>query len=161
MTFLASESALLRTARLLVASLILASAALAAGNARADDALFQQLGGKPGITQFTNTFVQRISEDPRIKDFFADTDLQRLSLLLSEQFCDLSGGPCQYKGRDMREAHKNMGVRTAHFNALAENLQIAMAQHGVPNRAAGKLIALLAPMHGDVVRPMVGQAAAK
>ncbi len=161
MTFFASESALLRTARLVVASLILASAALAAGNARADDTLFQQLGGKPGIATFTNTFVQRISEDPRIKDFFADTDLQRLSLLLSEQFCDLSGGPCQYKGRDMREAHRNMGVRSAHFNALAENLQIAMEQHGVPSRAALKLVALLAPMHGDVVGPVVGKAAAK
>jgi hemoglobin len=123
----------------------------AAFAAHADDSLFQQLGGKRGIEKFTADFVQIIAADPRIERFFKDTDLQRLELLLAEQFCDLSGGPCKYKGRGMRQAHAGMGVNTAHFNALAEGLQIAMEKNGVPNRAAARLIALLAPMHGDVV----------
>jgi hemoglobin len=124
---------------------------LLAGTAQADDSLFKELGGKRGIEKFTADFVQIIAVDPRIETFFKDTDLQRLESLLSEQFCALSGGPCKYQGRGMRESHKDMGVNTAHFNALAENLQIAMEKNAVPSRAAGKLIALLAPMHRDVV----------
>jgi hemoglobin len=123
----------------------------AASAAHADDSLFQQLGGKRGIEKFTADFVQIVAADPRIERFFKDTDLQRLELLLAEQFCELAGGPCKYKGRSMREAHADISVNTAHFNALAEGLQIAMEKNGVPNRAAARLIALLAPMHGDVV----------
>jgi hemoglobin len=123
---------------------------LAAG-AHADDSLFKALGGKPGIEKFTADFVQIVAADPRIERFFKDTDLQRLELLLAEQFCSLAGGPCKYQGRSMKEAHADMGVNTAHFNALAEGLQIAMEKNGVPHRAAARLVALLAPMHRDVV----------
>lgn len=137
-----------RIIQTMVAALLLSVAATAA---HANDALFEQLGGKRGIEKFTADFVQIVAADPRIASFFKETDLQRLELLLTEQFCSLAGGPCKYQGRSMKEAHVDMKVNTAHFNALAEGLQIAMEKNGVPQRAAAQLVALLAPMHRDVV----------
>ncbi|UUZ53037.1 hypothetical protein LP419_29110 [Massilia sp. H-1] len=40
-------------------------------------------------------------------------------------------GPCVYSGRDMVASHDEMGVKAAHFNALAEDLQIAMEKRQV------------------------------
>jgi hemoglobin len=131
-----------------LATLMLSLLAVAA---HADDSLYQSLGGKDGIRKFTAEFVQIIAKDPRIADKFVDADLQRLELLLSEQFCMLAGGPCQYKGVSMKEAHGQMGVTNAKFNALAEDLQIAMENNGVPSRAALQLVALLAPMQREIV----------
>lgn len=125
--------------------------ALLSPSARADDNLYQALGGKEKIQNFTHDFVQIIIKDPRIESFFKSTDLQRLELLLSEQFCTLAGGPCNYGGRSMKDTHRGLNVLNKDFNALAEDLLIAMERAGVPNRARNQLIAKLAPMQRDIV----------
>jgi hemoglobin len=116
-----------------------------------DSALYEQLGGKTGIRKFTHRFLEIVLADDRIKSKFDDANIDRLEGLLAEQFCDLSGGPCQYSGKDMHAAHKGMGINTAEFNALAEDLQIAMSEAGISSRASNRLISKLAPMYHDVV----------
>lgn len=115
------------------------------------DALYQSLGGKTGISTFVNSFVAIVLDDVRINKAFKETDTERLTSLLTEQFCELSGGPCKYSGRSMAEAHKDMQATNAHFNALAEDLQIAMEKHEVPSSVQNKLIAKLAPMQRPIV----------
>jgi len=44
-------------------------------------------------------------------------------------------------------------VRRADFNALVELLQVTMDARGVPVRAQNRLLALLAPMHRDIIEP--------
>ncbi len=117
----------------------------------AGDALYQQLGGKAGISKIVDDFLPIVLADARIKDAFKDADIERLGMLLIEQFCDLSGGPCKYSGKDMKSAHKDMAITNAHFNALAEDLQMAMEKNNIPSRAQNKLIAKLAPMQRTVV----------
>lgn len=115
------------------------------------DELYQSLGAKQGINTFVNSFVAIVLEDPRINKAFKETDTERLAQLLTEQFCELSGGPCKYSGRSMTESHKDMQVTNAHFNALAEDLQVAMEKHNVPSSVQNRLIAKLAPMQRAIV----------
>jgi len=116
-----------------------------------DDATFQGLGGKPGIRKIVDTFIPLILADPRIKESFTDTDMKNLAMRLEEQFCELSGGPCKYRGKDMVEIHDGLNITRAQFNALAEDLQIAMERVGVPARFQNKLVAKLAPMERGIV----------
>jgi hemoglobin len=51
----------------------------------------------------------------------------------------------------MKEAHANMDVTRSHFNALVEVLQTSMNARGIPFTRQNQLLALLAPMHRDVV----------
>jgi len=113
--------------------------------------LFDALGQKAGIRALMDDFVQRLRVDPRIGEQFKDTKLDQLASQLSDQVCQLSGGPCVYKGPDMKEAHANMDVTHAHFNALVEVLQQSLDARGVPFARQNQLLALLAPMHRDVV----------
>jgi hemoglobin len=122
-----------------------------AGAAPTKDAgLFNAFHGKEGIARIVDTFVDRNVADPRISEIFKNQDLVRLRRTLREQFCYLLGGGCDYSGRDMKSAHKGMGIQDADFNALVENLQFAMAKEGVSDRAQNKLLAILAPMHRDM-----------
>ncbi len=132
----------------LLASLISSSSAMAQAPA---DAVFQGLGGKPGIKKIVDTFVPGMQADPRLKEAFKDTDVKNLSMRLEQQFCQLSGGPCKYEGKDMKEIHDGLNVTNAEFNAVAENLQIAMEQHGVAPSVQNKLMAKLAPMQKAIV----------
>ena len=134
----------------MIAALLLC-AGLSAQAQTSSDELYQSLGAKQGISTFVNSFVAIVLEDGRINKAFKDTDTERLAAMLTEQFCELSGGPCKYSGRKMDDAHKDMGVSNAHFNALAEDLQVAMEKHQIPSPVQNKLIAKLAPMQRAIV----------
>ncbi len=115
------------------------------------EAALSGFGGLEGLRTMTNDFVLRLQKNPRTAPFFAESDVPKLTKSLTEQFCALLGGPCRYSGRDMKAVHTGMNVRTADFNALAEELQLAMIQAGISNTEQYRLIALLAPMQRDVV----------
>jgi hemoglobin len=117
----------------------------------ADDATFRGLGGKPGIRQIVATFVPLVLADPRIKETFSDSDMKHVAMRLEEQFCVLSGGPCEYKGDPMKEVHGGLKITNAQFNALAEDLQIAMERNAIPSHVQNKLVAKLAPMQRAIV----------
>lgn len=150
--------------KLVSCSLLLASSLAMAQTPYTEDSTYQGLGGKEGIKKITDTFVTLITADPRIKDSFTDFDMKQLNVRLQEQFCEFAGGPCKYTGkyhdkamegvgpvRDMKTVHQDLQITNAMFNALAEDLQIAMEQHNVPSSVALKLIAKLAPMQRDIV----------
>jgi hemoglobin len=129
-----------------------------------DDTVYRGLGGKEGIKNIVDTFVPLLLADARVKDSFSDFDMEQLHVRLREQFCEFAGGPCTYTGkyrdktmdgvgtvRDMSTVHQDLKITNAMFNALAEDLQIAMERNNVPNGVANKLIAKLAPMQRAIV----------
>jgi truncated hemoglobin YjbI len=141
--------------KLVAAVLLLSSCMAYAQTPYPDDAVFQGLGGKQGIKQIVETFFGIVLADVRIKDSFESADILQSKARIAEQFCELSGGPCQfagkYKGRDMKSVHEDFKLTNAHFNALTEDLQIAMERNHIPTSISNKLIAKLAPMQRDIV----------
>lgn len=112
--------------------------------------LYQALGERQGIEAIVEDLLYLIVEDERIAFQFKGIDVAHFHQQLSDQLCDLSGGPCQYTGREMRESHSAMGVTETQFNALTENLILAMEQNNIATGAQNRLLALLAPLHRDV-----------
>ena len=113
--------------------------------------VYDAFRGKEGIARIMEDFVPRIFADPRIAGHFKTTNPDRLKLMLTQQVCYLTGGPCEYSGRDMTEVHANLGLTNADFNALAEDLQVSMDKEDVPFRAQNRLLARLAPMQRVIV----------
>jgi len=118
--------------------------------------LYQRLGGKKAITAVVDEFVGRVAADSRINGYFKDTaaDPKRLAhfkMNLVDQICEASGGPCKYKGKDMKTAHAGMGITGADFNALVEDLVAALDKFHVGEREKNDLLGALGPMQKDIV----------
>ena len=113
--------------------------------------LFDAFGGKTGLRALMNDFVARLKADPRLAEAFKEANAANLSSQLTDQVCQLAGGPCVYNGPSMKEAHSSMDVTRADFNALVEVLQVSMDARGIPFTRQNQLLALLAPMHRDVI----------
>ena len=96
-------------------------------------------------------FVNRLLTDPRIGSHFKDAKPQPLKDSLTRQICQLSGGPCQYTGPDMKTAHGEMDITKTHFHALVEVLQASMDAQGIAFSQQNRLLALLAPMQRDII----------
>ena len=122
----------------------------------AKESLYNQLGGKKGITKVVDDFVGNVANDGRINKFFADTakDKKRLASFkgkLVDQICEASGGPCKYKGKDMKTAHQGMGISTADFNALVEDLVKALDKFKVGETEKNELLGALGGMKDQIV----------
>ncbi|HVF90097.1 MAG TPA: group 1 truncated hemoglobin [Blastocatellia bacterium] len=135
-----------------------ASASAPGYHARAgrQKSLYDRLGGKKAITAVVDQFVANVANDNRINKFFAKTasDPKRLAafkMKLVDQICEAGGGPCKYKGKDMKTAHAGMGIAEADFNALVEDLVAALDKFNVPATEKNELLGALGPMKGDIV----------
>lgn len=132
----------------LLPALVCACAALPG---QAQSVLYRSLGERPGIQRLMDDFVQRLKADGRIGPLFKDTNLQHLSEQLTEQVCELTGGPCKREGPTMKQAHQDMDIGHAEFNALVETLQDSMEAQGVAFSTQNRLLALLAPLHREII----------
>jgi len=114
------------------------------------DSLYQQLGERAGIASIVEDLLYRIVEDERINEQFRGIDVRQFHTNLTDQLCEISGGPCTYTGRPMREGHADMNVTDTQFNAMAENLILAMEENDVPTEAQNRLIKKLVPMYPQI-----------
>jgi hemoglobin len=121
--------------------------------AHASPTLYERIGGEAKLKATVDEFTNLILADDRINFTFADSDMNKFKKLIFEQLCEITQGPCKYTGRDMHEAHAKLNLNNAQFNALAEDLYIAFDRVHVPYRVQNQVIALLAPMQRDVVKP--------
>ncbi|MTI99345.1 MAG: group 1 truncated hemoglobin [Marinobacter adhaerens] len=138
----------------LIAPLLLGMAMVLVGcqsmSGQADASLYQQLGEREGIADVVEDLLYLIVEDDRINQQFKGMDVAQFHHNLTDQLCELSGGPCSYTGREMRELHSDMAITDTQFNALAENLILAMEENDIPTGAQNRLIKRLLPLYPDI-----------
>lgn len=125
----------------------------AATSAPADDQLYRAFGEKAGLVALMDDFMVRLLADPRTGPFFRPANQERVKEQLVDQFCALSGGPCVYRGADMKSSHINLDIKKSDFHALVEVLQHSMDARSIPFRKQNEMLALLAPMHRDIITP--------
>lgn len=119
-------------------------------NTEPENSLYQQLGERESIANVVEDLLYLIVEDERINQQFKGMDVAQFHHNLTDQLCELSGGPCAYTGREMRELHSDMAITDTQFNALAENLILAMEKNDIPTGAQNRLIKQLLPLYPDI-----------
>ena len=136
-----------------IAASALVSGASFAQTMAGDDQLYKAFGEKAGLVALMDDFMTRLVADPRTGPHFKPANQQRIKEQLVDQFCALGGGPCVYKGADMKSSHANLDIKKSDFNALVEVLQVSMDAKGIPFRKQNEMLALLAPMNRDIITP--------
>ena len=64
----------------------------------AEDTLFADMGGQPGIDRLVDASVDNYLADARIKAIFDESNIDRIRAEFKVQFCQVAGGPCAYTG---------------------------------------------------------------
>lgn len=138
-----------KSARLLAGGLVALS--LSAASFAADKTLYERLGGKEALQAVVGELWNVVAADTRINARFQNTKPEVFGGQLVDFLCQASGGPCQYKGKDMKAAHTGMKLDEAEFNALAEDTTKALNKFKVPAKEQGEVIGMLASLKGDVI----------
>lgn len=110
--------------------------------------LFDKLGGSAGVELAVDKFYDRVLSDDRIKHFFDGVDMKRQRAHQRAFLTYAFGGASHYDGRHLREAHqqlvKERGLRSEHFNAVAEDLIETLKEMGVSQELIDEVAAVVA-----------------
>jgi hemoglobin len=138
---------------------LLAAPAPAAPNQPAASAgeaatLYKRLGGYDALAAVTDDFIGRLATDPQLKKFFAghsEDSLKRIRQLIVDQLCAATGGPCVYVGRDMKTAHKGLGITEADWQTSVKHLVATLDKFKVPQKEKDEVLAAISSMKKDIV----------
>jgi hemoglobin len=116
--------------------------------------LYERLGGHEGVTGIVDSFTSNIAADKRVAMYFSKTTgpkLDYFKAMLVAQLCDLSGGGCEYTGKSMKEAHERMGIGDKQFDAVVQDLKLALEEKQVPADAQKELLDKIETLYTDIV----------
>src|SRR5262245_55763387 len=113
--------------------------------------LFEELGGKAAIAAVVDEFYARVLADPTLAPMVAGIDVDKLRRHQAAFLISALGGPNEYRGRGMRQAHAGLNITAAQFGAVAGHLSDALAACGVPAPTIDTVIGHVAQLQGDIV----------
>lgn len=116
--------------------------------------LYERLGGSDGIAGFVDAFFSRVQVDPQIGRFWqhrGDDGILREKKISVDYLSLATGGPVHYTDRDLRTAHKGMGISASDWSVFLGHAAQTMEALGLPQQEYQEVYALLENLEADIV----------
>ncbi len=149
------------SALVLVLTLAVASPAVLAGPQDDEDSdqpsLYDRLGGVYPIALVVDDLINRVAvnevlnANPAVYAARAPERYPGLKFQLTAMVCQATGGPCEYTGKSMKEAHEGMNINGEEWAALAADFKASLDKYGVPEAEQKELFAIVESTRGDIV----------
>ena len=118
------------------------------------DTLFEKLGGEAAVDAAVDIFYGKVMADDRINGFFEGIDMEKQAKKQKAFLTYAFGGPNNYSGRTMRNAHARLvkqGLDDSHFDAVLENLGGTLQELGVADDLIAEAAAIAETTRADVL----------
>ena len=119
-----------------------------------DESLYQRLGGASMIERAVDGFYLKVLADDRVRRFFDDIDMDTQRARQRDFLIYALGGPAQYTGKDLREAHQRLvdsGLSDIHFIIVCEHLVSTLNELGAPADAVVGVLTFLESKRDDIL----------
>lgn len=133
-------------------------------------ALYDRLGGQPGISNIVNDVMPRWLQDPRVNWdrkgvkppglFHQGSPVtwnptpQNVAVLkqhLIDFLALATGGPAHYTGKEIKPAHAGMQISNPEFDAAVGDLKASLDRLKVPNTEQKELLAIIESTRPEIV----------
>ncbi len=113
--------------------------------------LYERIGGEAAVRAAVDRFYERILADPELKGFFATVSMPRLKAHQLAFLSQVLGGPRQYSGASMRDAHSRLAIEQRHFDGVAVHLVETLRELNLPEEIITAIAAALTPLSAQIV----------
>ena len=148
-----------RTTVLAAAIVIIAAVATQTAMAQVKrPSLYERLGGTYSIATVIDDFIERLlvnatlNANPAIKEARTRVPKAGLKFHVTTLVCEVSGGPCKYTGRTMKESHERLNITPAEWDAMVADFKATLNKFNVPQREQQELITIVGTTKNDIVR---------
>ena len=113
--------------------------------------LYEVVGGTEALKLAVDRFYERVVADPQLAHFFEGQDIPRVKrhqvLLLSQ----VLGGPAEYSGRRLGEAHAQLRITEADYDRVVEHLLGTLRGLAVEDSVVSAVEGVVAGVRPDIV----------
>lgn len=113
--------------------------------------VYEAIGGAAAVDAAVDIFYRKVLVDDRISEFFDTVDMEDQHKKQKAFLTMAFGGPNDYTGKDMREAHANMNLEEEHFTAVAEALVGTLEELSVPQEHIDSIVGIAVSVKDDVL----------
>jgi hemoglobin len=138
-------------------ALVTSPAQLAIAQGAPTPSLYERLGGAYPIAVVVDDFIDRLlvndtlNANPAIKKARERVPKQGLKFHVTTLVCQATGGPCQYVGRTMKNAHARLNISEQEWQAMLVDFRKTLDKFGVPAAEQGELVTIVNSTKGDIV----------
>lgn len=118
--------------------------------------LYDRLGGAQGISSLVDDIVEAHMQNPAVNARFLPSkdDPAHLAQVKRHTCAFLgagSGGPEQYQGRSMPEAHRGMNIGEAEYMAVIDDILFALKKRGVDEQSQKDVLAIAYSLKAQIL----------
>ena len=140
----------------------LLAALVSSGCAREEEkavgpSLYERLGGLAPISVVVNDFIDVLvpdavlNQNPAIDAARKRVPSPYLKYHVTAMVCQVTGGPCQYHGRGMKESHAHMNITEGEWDRMVTLFKGVLAKHKVPAKETQELLEIVGSTKTDIV----------
>jgi len=115
------------------------------------DTLFIRLKGTDGIAAVVSDFYRKVCGDIQLSHYFEQTPMPFLQRHMVAFLVQATGGPKEYRGRDMYEVHEHLRITGRDFDRVAEHLVLTLREHGIAEADIDAVARAVAPLRPVIV----------
>ena len=141
-----------------VTSLMFATGSLSALAVDAPKPLYERLGGLKGITVVVDDFIDHLVVNKTLNKNVAinagrkSAPAPYLKFQVSQLMCAVTGGPCTYTGKTMKESHVDLNISEKEWGVMAGEFKKSLEKFKVPTAEQKELFDIVGKTKGDIVR---------
>lgn len=116
--------------------------------------LYDRLGGSDAVKAAVDIFYEKMLADDRVAPFFSKTDMDKQRLKQRNFLIFAFGGPNNYTGRNMRDAHAALidkGLNDSHVDIVIEHLGSTLKELGVGDADIAEVAKIANSVRDDVL----------
>lgn len=120
-----------------------------------EQSLYERMGGEMAIMASTELLYDKLIADTVTAPFFDGIDMAVQSRKLVAFLTWAFGGPEEYRGKPLREAHAKLvlerGLSDVHFDAVAAHLAATLRELDTGEPLVAEIISRLAALRSEVL----------
>jgi hemoglobin len=156
---------LARVSTTVLAAVVVIMAGAATQTAKAQvkqPSLYERLGGTYSIAAVVDDFIDRVAADatinanPAIREARARVPKAGIKFHVTALVCEVTGGPCKYTGRTMKQSHQHLSITQAEWDAMIVDFKTTLDTFKVPQPEQQELFTIVGSTKNDIVRPSSG-----
>ena len=119
--------------------------------------LYERLGGLRGIAVVVDDFIDRLvvnktlNKNPAINAGRKSSPAPYLKVQVSQLMCEVTGGPCKYTGRAMKESHAHLNISEKEWDVMASEFKKSLDKYKVPAAEQKEIFDIVGKTKTDIV----------
>jgi len=116
--------------------------------------LYNDLGGPVAVEKAVDIFYRKMLLDDRVASYFESVDMDQQRSKQKAFLTMVLGGPNNYAGKDMRQAHAHLvkrGLSDLHVDVVIEHLGATLKELGASDAQIAEVAAIANSVRNDVL----------